>query len=218
MKKVLCLLLAALSLTANPKAVVFDWGDVLSRPNKQIVIDFLCEELSLDPEEFDKINQERRNAQNEGRVQSAEEFWQKYALEKNIVLSKDWAKKYKDIIEKSMRKNEALYTLIAKLKEKKITVGLLSNIDSPYVKMIRDYGFYDPFDPCLLSCDTGMRKPDPKAYEHLLDTLQMPPEGVVFIDDKIENVEAAKKLGIDAVQYSSNEQILKELQKRGFDF
>jgi putative hydrolase of the HAD superfamily len=92
---------------------------------------------------------------------------------------------------------------------------MLSNIDDRYTKLIRDFGFYKPFEPCLLSCEMGLEKPDPKAYELLLKTINLPAEEIVFIDDKEENVEAAKAMGIDAILFTSEPQLRGELNKRG---
>ena len=43
----------------------------------------------------------------------------------------------------------------------------------------------------------------------------MPPEECFFTDDILEYVEAARPLGIDAVQFESREQIERELSARG---
>ena len=91
---------------------------------------------------------------------------------------------------------------------------MLSNIDDRYAKLIRDFGFYEPFEPCLLSCEMGLRKPDPKVYELLLKTMDLPANEIVFIDDKADNVEAAKTTGIDAIVFESLEQLKDELLKR----
>lgn len=39
---------------------------------------------------------------------------------------------------------------------------------------------------------------------------------LLFIDDRIENVQVAKNLGIDSIQFCSPEQLKAELEKRGF--
>ena len=61
----------------------------------------------------------------------------------------------------------------------------------------------------------GLEKPDPKAYQLLLEQLALPANEVVFIDDKEENVEAARKLGVDAIVFESAQQVHAELAERG---
>ena len=59
------------------------------------------------------------------------------------------------------------------------------------------------------------RKPDAKAYQIVLDYLQVKPQQAVFIDDSIDNTEAAEKLGIKAILVTSTKQMTAELQALG---
>lgn len=77
---------------------------------------------------------------------------------------------------------------------------------------IRKRGFYDPFNPVLISYEIGASKPDPRAYQILLDRLKIAPDQCIFIDDRIENVEAACALGIHGILYQSPAQLKKELE------
>lgn len=54
-------------------------------------------------------------------------------------------------------------------------------------------------DALYLSQDLGLRKPDPQIYQHVLNKEGFTAENAVFFDDVIENIEAAQKLGINAV-------------------
>ncbi len=56
------------------------------------------------------------------------------------------------------------------------------------------------------------RKPDAKAYQIVLDYLQVEPQQAVFLDDNIDNIMAAEKLGIKAILVTSTEQMTAELQ------
>jgi len=59
--------------------------------------------------------------------------------------------------------------------------------------------------------------PDPSIYRHTLTELGTQPEETLFIDDKRPNVEAARALGIQAIEYSSVERLREELIARGLD-
>ncbi len=59
-----------------------------------------------------------------------------------------------------------------------------------------------------------MEKPDAKIYEYLLKEIKLPAQNVVFIDDRLENVDAAKQVGIDAILFASQKQLQKELEVR----
>lgn len=70
----------------------------------------------------------------------------------------------------------------------------------------------------FLSCEgpcRGLRKPDPEAFRAAIAHLGVAPRDLVFVDDRGANVEAARKLGLRAVQYRGAEQLAAEL--RGLD-
>lgn len=214
MKKMLfSFVVATSSLFAAPQAVVFDWGNVIAFDDRSVVVDFMCETLRISAAEFEKANLEKRKAVQVGK--SEIDFWIEWARQQGIELPGDWPDAYTDALKRSVGADPKMLELIDALKEKKVRVGLLSNINDRYTKMIRDFGFYAPFDPCLLSCEMGLEKPDQKAYDLLLKTLDLSGEEVVFIDDKEENVISAKKKGIDAILFESERQVRQELSKRG---
>jgi len=53
----------------------------------------------------------------------------------------------------------------------------------------------------FVSCETGLRKPDPESYLHAARTLGIPPEACVFVDDREVNVQAARALGFHALRF-----------------
>jgi epoxide hydrolase-like predicted phosphatase len=217
MKKLLvsfaALVMGATSLIAAPQAVVFDWGGVIGFSDRAVVVNFMCDSLHCSESEFESANLAKKRAMKEGKLEI--DFWLEYAKGKGVQLPKDWAERYTATLKESVGADPTMYVLIDQLKENGIRVGMLSNIDDRYTKLIRDFGFYKPFDPCLLSCEMGLEKPDSKAYELLLKTIRLPAGEVVFIDDKAENVDAARRLGIDAIVFESEGQIRGELGKRG---
>ena len=207
-------LLTATSLIAAPQAVVFDFGGVLTgEPNREDVVNFIQNSFHFSKEEFEKVNLEKRQAVKLGKTD--EEFWISYAKTKGIKLPSDWEESFRSVMKDAIGVNPQMYVLVNQLKEQQISVALLSNIDERLSKLIRDFGLYEPFNPCLLSCEIGIEKPDLKAYEFLLTELNLPAKEVLFIDDRPENIEAAKAAGLDAILFSSEPQLRNELSKRG---
>ena len=201
-------------LLAEPQAVVFDFGGVLTgNPDREAVVHFIRQTHQLSEAEFEKVNQEKRRAIKEGK--SDEEFWIGYAKEQEIQLPANWSEVFHTVMKRAVGANPEMFALVERLKREKIPVALLSNIDVRLSKLIRSFGYYDLFESCLLSHEIGVEKPDPKAFEILLKELDVPAQDVVFIDDKEENVAAAKTLGIDAIVFESTDQIKSELAKRG---
>lgn len=70
-------------------------------------------------------------------------------------------------------------------------------------------------DWTFVSCKTGVRKPDERAYRTVLRQLDVPPTQCLFIDDRRDNCTAARRVGIDAVVFEDADQLRKQLQDRG---
>lgn len=216
-KKMLFSLLTATTLSATPQAIVFDFGGVMTtEPNREIIVHFLRTSFGFSAEEFERVNQEKRKAVKSGKTDV--EFWLQFAKDKEIHLPRGWAQDFNTVMKDGIGINLKMFELVDQLKEKGIPVAMLSNIDDRLAKVIRDFGLYEPFDPCLLSYEIGLEKPDPKIYEVLLNQMSLPAHEIVFIDDKLENIEAAQKLGMDALLFTSQELLEKDLEKRGIQF
>ncbi len=71
------------------------------------------------------------------------------------------------------------------------------------------------FDVVVDSSEAGVRKPDPKIYELLLQKLDRPAAAVAFVDDLALNVDAAAALGIAPVLFSGVETCRAELVRLG---
>lgn len=59
----------------------------------------------------------------------------------------------------------------------------------------------------FVSCHTGVRKPHPEAYLGPARHLEVPPAECLFIDDRQDNCDAARALGMPAVQFVSATQL-----------
>lgn len=80
---------------------------------------------------------------------------------------------------------------------------LLSNTDQTHIeKFEHKFGmsfardFYSCFEKVYFSFEFGFRKPDEKAFQFILNNHNLTPKKTLFIDDNIENINAAKKLGL----------------------
>lgn len=91
------------------------------------------------------------------------------------------------------------------------TVSLMSNVYDIYAKSNELRGFYDIFDRVFLSNEIGLTKPDIDKYKHVLKNLDAKPKQCIFIDDKIQNLVPARKLGIIVVKFESFEKFRQQL-------
>ena len=92
-------------------------------------------------------------------------------------------------------------------------VGLLSNAwDDLRQTMHERWNMDVLFDDLVISAEVGMVKPDPRIFHYALERLGVQPKEAVFIDDTLVNVEAARRQGLEAIQFLDTEQTLADLQ------
>lgn len=113
----------------------------------------------------------------------------------------------------------AVIKLLKKLK-KRYTLSLVSNINiihHAYIKQMLGpfayHQFISSFDHLFLSYEIGTRKPENTFYQKVLDTLQVTGDTMTFVDDKPENLAAAKDFGITGIQFSLEEKTIHDLGK-----
>jgi FMN phosphatase YigB (HAD superfamily) len=74
---------------------------------------------------------------------------------------------------------------------------------------------WDLFDAEFTSFETGMIKPDPRYYKHVLDEISLAdPRDAIFVDDKIVNVNAARAFGIHGIVFESPTALMDQLRAR----
>jgi len=116
-----------------------------------------------------------------------------------------------------MYKNEFLYELIKSLR-KKFIIGVLSDqwYLSRDVLIPKSDNKY--FDFVIISYEVKMRKPDPEIYKLLLRKVRhfdkkIKPSEILFIDNRVYNLEPARKLCIKTILFEDNKQFVEELSK-----
>jgi hypothetical protein len=65
------------------------------------------------------------------------------------------------------------------------------------------------------SCELGIAKPDPAIYTYTCEKLDVAPAEALFLDDKAENIRAAKEVGLVGIQFKNIEQLQRDLETRG---
>lgn len=90
--------------------------------------------------------------------------------------------------------------LVRRLKSHGYCVYYLSNIPQDVLELFQRQGVLDGFDGGVASCEVHINKPDPKIYQALLDKYHLKAEECVFIDDRLENVQAAFAMGFAGIQ------------------
>lgn len=63
----------------------------------------------------------------------------------------------------------------------------------------------------FVSCKTGYRKPNYRAYENVLRTMKVNSKQILFIDDRIENCKSAEEVGIPTYEFDSHKKLRNQL-------
>jgi glucose-1-phosphatase len=94
---------------------------------------------------------------------------------------------------------------------------LLSNTNALHFAMLRETYSHllRHFDDLILSYEVQAMKPQPEIYRAALRRAGCPPGECFYTDDIAAYVEAARVMGIDAVQFESREQIERAMRDRG---
>jgi putative hydrolase of the HAD superfamily len=175
--------------------IIFDFGDIFINLDKQATIDGL-ERLGLSSwnKDLDRLN----ISFEKGQI-SRDEFL--LGIQKQIPNA--------TIDEILMAWNAVLldfplYRLeFLQLLSKKFRLFLLSNTDAIHIDHFEQregasfYGdFYQCFEKVYFSYEMGMRKPDAEIYTTLINRHELSPKRTLFVDDKKDNTDAAKALGL----------------------
>lgn len=75
------------------------------------------------------------------------------------------------------------------------------------------FGLRNYFDVALTSCYLGLRKPDLAIYQRAIDIVGGPPERILFIDDRPENVAGAQAAGLVALHFTDADALRDELRR-----
>ena len=79
----------------------------------------------------------------------------------------------------------------------------------------RKFGLREFFDVALSSCYLGMRKPEAPIFRLAIDVMGGKPERILFIDDRPENVVAAKAQGMATIRFQGADALRRELVELG---
>ena len=200
------------------RAVVFDFGMVLTgQPNMQ-AHDAMVRLTGLTDERFEELYWADRHAYDEGKL-TGTTFWQKFARDGGLALSPgqiDELNRLDGVYWTTQ--NPAMVAWQAQLRTAGLRTGILSNMgDTVLASLEREFAWLGNFDVLVWSFQLGMAKPDPAIYHYILEKLGTKAEETLFIDDKRVNIEAARKLGMVGMEFTTIEKLRTDLLSAGLD-
>lgn len=112
---------------------------------------------------------------------------------------------------------ESMLNLIKDLRNKGYKVYLLSNTNEDSVNYMKNSGLFESVDGYVLSYLENKVKPNQGIYKTLINRYNLLPEESIFIDDRLDNCETAKLLGMDAINANPNDynDLITKLNEKG---
>lgn len=108
---------------------------------------------------------------------------------------------WRNLMLDSLVPNRPLLWLCQAMAANGVIVGAVSNTIEDHAAILFSRGIYSPFDPCVLSCRVGMRKPDPEIFKLAARRARVSPYGCMVVDDNPDNLPAASGLGMVTHHY-----------------
>lgn len=106
--------------------------------------------------------------------------------------------------------------ILADLLERNVQLYAITNWNSEtFAKSRKRFPFLDWFHGIVVSGDEKIVKPDPHIYQILIDRYSINPPESVFIDDSLENVEAAERKGFIGIHFVSPQNLRQRLKDLG---
>ena len=195
------------------KAIVFDIGGVLLRTEDHNGRQNLDQKYNLSPGSADKLvfNSEASRLSTIGKVpQSA--IWQNVA--DKLSLSQDELESFRSVFWSGDRLDEELINFLKSCRPKYKT-ALLSNAwegSREHFSNIYSLVEGETVDHVLISAELGVAKPDYRIYDILRSRLDCEYSEIIFVDDFVQNVEAAEQLGIQAILFQTGLNVINQIK------
>jgi putative hydrolase of the HAD superfamily len=203
----------------SPKinAVILDYGQVLAHSATPEDFGRMAKILNSSFETFYALWQNTRDPYDRGDF-TPEEYWLKLAAQANSSIDRSQIEILRNVeIEIWSHLDQGMLDWVSQLRAKGIKTGLLSNMPSDLVTYLRaNCEWMENFVFKTFSSEVGMIKPDPAIYEHTLHGLGVSASESLFVDDREINIQAARALGMHAIQFSSISQLKDDLEAMGF--
>lgn len=192
------------------KAVIFDWGEVLIENPAGAMLQYFSAHLGVSAEDLNRIYAEFVNDFQKGFI-TEKRLWGLIAARLGIKEPTGHGSLWREAFSKAYRPRTEMFRLLSDLRRAGFRVGLLSNTEAPAVEYFHAQG-YQLFDHTVFSCLEGVVKPEPRIYELALERMGVKPDEAVFIDDRPDFIEGAKKIGLATILFRSPEQVREDLR------
>jgi len=193
------------------QAVIFDWGGVLMRtvdPAPRLAWDA---RLGLDPGGIHRLvfeSDEWRRAQL-GQI-GEDQVWA--SLGARLALAPAVLAELRCDFWAGDQLDTDLVSFIRRLRPR-FKTALLSNFPTSLRALLGQYGLTDAFDAIVISGEEGIVKPDARIYQVVAQRLGVSVGDCLLVDDFAENVQGARKAGMQALCFAPVDTAMQALRE-----
>jgi putative hydrolase of the HAD superfamily len=197
--------------------VILDYGEVLCHLPTAENIEYLARIFQIDSQSFLPIYLKTRAAYDRGDLLPLA-YWQKFAGEAGVTIDDRTVERIRQVdLDMWSRPNEPMIRWFQKLRPAGFKTAILSNMPTDMADHVRKtFAWIADFDHQVFSGEVRSVKPEPAIYRHVIDAMGVPPSDTLFIDDRDENLEQARAIGIRVIRYQYVERLREDLAALGF--
>jgi putative hydrolase of the HAD superfamily len=199
------------------RAVIFDYGMVLSGPPEPGARARLLEISGLAPEVFDAHYWRYRLDYDQGKL-TGHTYWPTIARDAGVSFS---PQEIEALIEQDVllwaTVDPIMLEWVNRVRASGMKIAILSNMGEDLLAYMREnFGWLDRFHHLTWSCELNLIKPMAEIYEYTLEKLNVRADEALFIDDRLENVEGARAVGMHSLLFRGVPHLHEDLQREGF--
>jgi putative hydrolase of the HAD superfamily len=190
------------------RAVIFDYGNVLCRPQASADVAAMAAVLRLPRNRFEEIYWRHRLAYDEGKLDPFE-YWKYFGSvtptqieQLNRLDGASW-----------LRPDPLMPGWARQLRVAGFQTALLSNMPFTVRDAVLACDWLPEFDQRTFSCELRISKPSPEIYEHCLRGLGVAAKDALFLDDRPSNVQGAVAVGMHSILFTSAAEFTAQLAR-----
>jgi putative hydrolase of the HAD superfamily len=198
------------------RAVLFDYGMVLSQPAQPAAHAELLAISGIDHDKFEELYWKYRMDYDRATLDKVS-YWETIARDAGTKFTPEQIDALNAAdIRMWTGLDDAMVRWVQQLQRSGWKTGILSNICSTLVEwMLQNFLWLKGFTHCCWSCELKLVKPEREIFVRTVTALGVKPEEVLFLDDREENVEGAKAAGLHAIQFTTLEALTPKLAEYG---
>jgi putative hydrolase of the HAD superfamily len=194
-------------MTRSPRALVLDYGEVLSRPQRPGAQGLMAALLGVTEPAMHEVYWRWRREYDLGLP--VEEYWAQVGTDLGVAIDDRLRGELIAIdVDSWTDYREETWELAAQFRQGGGRLAMLSNGVPEIVSRIRaERDLPALFDVVVISYEVALTKPEPEIYRLTLNRLGVLPGDALFVDDRPENVEAAGALGLRTLQFTGDHSV-----------